>query len=110
MPTAVLGFTVGLFAFGGLPVSPLSLPVILAICGNTTFITAIRLAPPATPAYAEMVAAPTTTNAEQQQKIGLQPCKQSEAVVKEQLLVSFRPVCGALFRKPEVDAFGLSLS
>jgi len=49
MSTAIFGFTVSLFAFGGLPISSLGFTVALSLRCQSTQITAVTMSSPARP-------------------------------------------------------------
>jgi hypothetical protein len=65
--TAVLALTVGLLPLRGLAVSSLSFPVMMTLCRNPAFITAVGLTPKTTPADAEKNVTPFALDLTQQQ-------------------------------------------
>lgn len=101
---AVLRQAVGLLSLPGLPVSSLRLPVNPESPQTAALVRTIGLSPPAPPAYEETHAAPSAMNLDKKQS-GLQPCKQSEAVVEIWRLWGFRSFRSSL-SEPEVGASG----
>jgi len=68
MPAAILGLTVGLLPFRGLPVSPLGFPVMMTPCRKPAFITAVGLPPETTTADTKKNVTPLTFDLTQQSK------------------------------------------
>ncbi|MGD9252047.1 MAG: hypothetical protein PVG19_12515 [Desulfobacterales bacterium] len=65
VPAAIFGLAMGLFAFFGLPIFSLCLPVLFQFCRPATGITTIALASPAASANAKLEFAPSTLNGDQ---------------------------------------------
>ena len=98
---AVLRLTMGLLPLPGLPVPSLGFPVNPESPQAAAPVRTIGLAPPAPPAHEEPHAAPSAMNLDQEQS-GLQPCKQSEAVIEIWCLWGFRSFSETLRQSPKL--------
>jgi len=67
VPTAVFGLAVRPLAFFGLTIPPLGFAVYFSPGGQSAFIAAASLSPPAAPANTEKQATPSALNLEQRQ-------------------------------------------
>ena len=93
---AVLRLAMSFLPLPGLAVSSLGFPVNPKSPQAAAFSATVGLAPPAPPAYEEALSAEAATNLDQKQS-GLQPCKQSEAVIEICRLLGFRSFSELLF-------------
>ena len=101
MAMAVFREAVGLLSLAGLPVASLRFPVNPESPLAATLLRTVCLAPPAPAADKEPHAAEAAVNLDKKQS-GLQPCTQSEAVVKRMSCLGLPIVSGALFQSPKL--------
>ena len=104
---AVFREAMGLLSLAGLPVPSLGFPVNAKSPLAAALLRTVGLAPPAPAADKEPPAAEATMNLDKKQG-GLQPCKQSEAVIEIRRVWGFRSF-SELFFKARSCYFGLFL-